>query len=494
MSYLSIDIGTTGGKVLLFSDDMVLLQTYQADYPTYQNGKPDQAEHDPEDWWKLAKDGVRHVMHAIGAEPVRAIGLSCMTPVMLALDASGHPLSRAWLWCDRRGGGMLPYIHDRIPAKRFVEICGSSLKEISFLAKLMYFKEKMPELYDETFAFLQANGYMIYKMCGRMVLDESHLSLLHLFEKKDCSFSTEILEALDIDRAKFPELCAMKQIVGTLSAAAAKELGLAAGIPIVAGGHDSALSAYVYALDTPGRACVDIGNAANLVMASASAVRCPAADIYIYPDGHKWLFQIYTATCGAAFRWFRNLFGQEEMRIAQAENVSEYDLLCHEARKTTVGANGLLFLPYLQGSQQCASVSGSWTNIRLSHTRSDFIRSLLEGCAMSVRYNKEEMEKDSGIRIEYLTACGGGSKNRFWLQIFADVLNLTIHVSRITEAACTGAAMLAYAAVNGNNRENSKQAEDVIVPNAEDVSRYNEIYERFSAVFNREISDCTANI
>jgi xylulokinase len=493
--YLSVDVGTTGGKVLLFSEDMELHQIFRRDYPTYRSDSGDQAEHDPEDWWKMCRAGIREVLAAerIGGESVAGIGLSCMTPIVLPVDRTGKALTRAWLWYDRRGASMLPEIHAAFQPGELQELCGSECKEISFLPKLLYLRKTQPEIYREADAFVQANGYLIRRLTGQRCLDTSHGELLHLVEAKSGQYSDRVFSALGLERAKFPDLIGSDRIAGRITPEAAKETGLATGTPVVSGGHDSALSAYAFGMDREGKACLDIGSAANLVMASGSTVACPAADAYRYPEKGKWLFQIYSATIGTSLRWFAQTFCQEELRVAKESGRSVYDILCEEAKQAPAGADGLLFYPCLQGAQQCSRLSGSFRGIRLPQGKECFIRALLEGCAMSVRYNKEQMEQASGIRISELTACGGGSKNDDWLQIFADIMGLPIRTYEITEAAATGAAMLAYAAVTGKNPLRNRRSERTIRPTESGMNHYETVYRRFKDGFEQQIREPEAD-
>lgn len=459
MNYIGIDIGTTGGKAAVFSEKMELLYVWRKDYPTHL-GEGGRAEQDPEDWWRMAADGIREALRETGVskEEIGGIGLSCMTPVLLPLDAKGNPLEWAWLWYDARGAAYLEKIREKLLTEEQIQIAGSACKEVSFLNKLLCFREEMPEKYRETAVFLQPSGYLAYRMTGQAGMDASHGELLFLVDKERGDYSPRVFDAFSLDREKFPGIHPVNRIVGTLTPEAARELGLLEGTPVLSGGHDSALSAYALGVCRPGDACLDIGNAANLAMCTEKSVYCPAGDAYRHPVDGKWLFQIYSATIGAAFRWFRDVFGKEEVRAAKERGISVYDLLCETAREASPGAGGLLFLPYLQGAQQSAEASGAFLNIRMTSGRAEFVRALLEGCAYSVRYNMEQMETASGLEIERITVCGGGSRNRFWLQIFADILQKPLDVSRMQEAAITGAAMLVKEAAKRQNTSSQEKA------------------------------------
>ncbi len=159
MKYIGIDIGTTGGKVAVFSENMEPLWVWRRDYPTYL-GEGGSAEQNPEDWWRVAADGVRTVLDSAGVskEEVGGVGLSCMTPVLLPLDAEGKPLERAWLWYDARGAACLKEIREKLPVEEQIRIAGSACKEVSFLNKLLFFRENMPEKYGKTAVFCSLPG------------------------------------------------------------------------------------------------------------------------------------------------------------------------------------------------------------------------------------------------------------------------------------------------------------------------------------------------
>lgn len=485
MKYLSIDIGTTGGKVALFSESMDLLACWRKDYPTYlaQNGVS--AEQEPADWWQIVKEGTGQVLRETGitGKEIGGIGLSCMTPVLLPVDKDGIPLCRAWVWYDRRAAGRTEEIYGKLAREEQIQITGSSCKEISFLNKLLYFRDEMPQLYKQTAAFLQADGYLVMRMTGRICLGSSHGELLMLTDRRDGRYSRRICEVFNLDKEKFPEIIQADEIVGGLTEEAAEILGLPAGLPVISGGHDSALSAYSMGISNPGEACLDIGNAANLVMCTKISVSCRASDTYRHPIRGKWLFQIHSATIGAALRWYKECFGMAEVQRAASKGTSAYDELCETAKKSSPGAGGLLFLPYLQGAQQAAGIKGAFLSISLKNEYADFIRALLEGCAYSIRYNMEEMEQAAGIRIEKLMVCGGGSRNPFWLQIFADILKKPLIISQIKEAALTGVAMLARNAVEETEQTNSEITQEYIVPDMDKSPIYDCQYKSFKEAF-----------
>ena len=129
---VSIDIGTTGGKAALFSEDLEMLAHSRRDYPTHLDDAGIRAEHDPEDWWRWMRESVPDLLAQTGARgsEIRAVGLSCMTPVLLPIDEGSEPLTWAQLWYDRRAAGMVPELNRLLGPGAFERITGSNLSSI----------------------------------------------------------------------------------------------------------------------------------------------------------------------------------------------------------------------------------------------------------------------------------------------------------------------------------------------------------------------------
>jgi xylulokinase len=113
----------------------------------------------------------------------------------------------------------------------------------------------------------------------------------------------------------------------------------------------------------------------------------------------------------------------------------------------------LLVLPYWTPSGTPyfdLQTPGAILGLRLSTTRGEILRALLEGVALEMRLNLEILH-ESGCEIRELRAIGGGANSEFWTQLKADVIGRPITTLKVKEAGCLGVAMLACAAVTGQS-------------------------------------------
>jgi xylulokinase len=204
-----------------------------------------------------------------------------------------------------------------------------------------------------------------------------------------------------------------------------------------------------------------------------------ANNIAVYPHVVPGLFVALTFnfTGGSALRWYRDQFGSEEIKKAEATGKDVYDLLISQASKKPTS---LLMLPHFTatGTPHFDTESkGALVGLRLSTTKGEIIRAILEGVTYEMALNVEVL-RGCGAEIQSFRAIGGGAKSPFWMQVKADLLGKPVHAMRVPEAVCLGAAMLAGTAtgVYRSAREASSicKVERTYHPHAERAKFYRE--------------------
>jgi xylulokinase len=477
---IGIDIGTTGCKVSLFSLKEKLLAHYKEDYPTYTTLE-NTSEQNALDWWRIASSGIRDVLHkeSISGSEIAAIGLSCMTPVLLPVDTMGNPLCNAHIWSDRRADNIVPELEQCYGKENFHKRTGNMLKAGYLLPKLYWQMINQKQIYDAAASYLQVDGYIALRLTGQRSMNKSHCELTGLNLLPSGSWLDEVVSLFKLDPHKLPEITETGSIIGYTLDGLEKECGLPAGIPVVSGGHDSALSSFALGISKPGDACLDIGNASNLVMCTDKTIRCKEADFYRHPIQGIWLFQIYSATTGGAFRWLRNIL---DMPVP---GTVDFSRLTKIAEAASPGCKELIFLPYFCGSQFADNSKAAWYGLMLDHGLNEMVRAVMEGCALSIRLNMETMEQASNVEIRTIIATGGGTIDEFWMQIHADILRRPLKVRSITNAAVFGAAMLARQTVFGIPYQPEFSDEKTFIPDR----TYQDIYNRNFRLYK----ECLAN-
>jgi xylulokinase len=216
---------------------------------------------------------------------------------------------------------------------------------------------------------------------------------------------------------------------------------------------------------------------------------------HVIPD--RWLLMGAMLAPGAAYQWFREQFCQYEKDMSKKLGIRAYELMDKEAEKSSPGANGLLFLPYLAGERSPIwdpYARGVYFGISLNTTRGDFIRAILEGTALGIRQNMDIVEKDLGFSIEAFHTVGGGAKSEIWSQIKADVTNKIVNTLNIKETAVLGAAMLGgiAAGVYTDYRDAVQQAAASPVqtyhPDARFYTLYARLFEEYKLLY-KDVKD-----
>ena len=150
----------------------------------------------------------------------------------------------------------------------------------------------------------------------------------------------------------------------------------------------------------------------------------------------KWAVMSCTLAAGQSLRWLRDTCCAGEVAEAAKQGVDPYELMTALAEKTPIGADGLLFLPYLMGERSPindTNARATFLGMSMDTTRSDMVQAVLEGVAFAIR-DSFEVAKSLGIQIQRSKVCGGGAKSPLWRQIFANVLNLPLDIPQTEEA------------------------------------------------------------
>src|ERR671922_194671 len=216
---------------------------------------------------------------------------------------------------------------------------------------------------------------------------------------------------------------------------------------VVVGGGDEMAATLGAGVFAPGEVCDGVGTAEPVCAASAEPREDPTMLVECHPhaDPDAWLLENPGFVSGGNLRWWRDQFAQVE-RDAEAVGLGDaYDFLSTEAGHVPPGAEGLVFLPCMQGAmapEWNGSARGVFYGLTLAHTRAHMTRAVLEGSAFGLRDILEAMTA-AGLDVRRLTIVGGGAKGALWRQIKADVTGLPVRVPVEVETTAAGAAVLA---------------------------------------------------
>jgi xylulokinase len=495
---LGIDIGTSGTKTLLCNDRGKILASATGEYPCH-HPKPLWSEQRPEDWWRATVDSVRKVLAKarVPGREVRGIGLSGQMHGAVLLDAAGKVLRPAILWNDQRTGAECAEITARVGAGRLISlVCNPALTGFT-APKLLWVRKHEPKVYDRARKLLLPKDYIRYRLSGLFATEVSDASGTLLLDVKNRRWSKPVLSALEIDAALLPECFESDEVTATLSASAAKELGLAPGTAIVGGGGDQAAGAVGNGIVRPGVISATLGTSGVVFAYSERVQTDPLGRVHTFCHAvrGKWHVMGVMLSAGGAFQWYRNQLAEAERAEARVTGADPYDILTREAAAAPAGSERLYFLPYLTGERTPHAdphAKGAWIGLTPRHTRAHLIRSVMEGVTYGMR-DSLEIIRGMKVPIGQVRVSGGGARSPFWRQMQADIYGRPVVTINAGEGPAFGVALLA--GVGTGAFKNVQEACDSTLrvvtttrPNAKAVRAYNDGYPLFGKLY-RSLKD-----
>ncbi len=498
---LGIDIGTSSAKAVLFDPESAqTLAVAGHEYPLHKPA-PDRAEQDPEDWWQATVAIVRRVTTQARRSDVAGISFSGQMHGTVLLDGAGRPLHPAIIWADQRSVAQVARLINTVGPERYAAIAGT-LPAVGFQGPtLAWLAEHEPALLGRTKQVILPKDYVRLRMTGHVATEVSDAASTGVFDIAHQSWAAEILAGAGLPERLFPPVLASTGVAGELLPQAAAELGLAAGIPVIAGCADQPAQAIGNGLIAPGLAAVTIGSGGQVFVPinpeerwspSASPIPSvpflptdPRLHVFNHAVPKVWYVLGAMLSAGLSLRWLRELTGLS----GQAE---AYPILSAEAAAVPPGADGLIFLPYLSGERtphMDPLARGAFIGLSSYHGRGHLARAVMEGVALAL-HQILGISLGLGGQVERVIAAGGGTESAVWRQILADVLGLPLQRSLLTEQASIGAALLA--GVGAGLYPNLAAACAGVVrygpltePDPARCERYHELYARFVALYPR---------
>lgn len=483
---IGLDVGTSGAKAILIADDGRVVASALAEYPL-STPRPLWSEQDPADWWRGSHAAIRQIVAESGVArgEIVAIGLTGQMHGAVFLDERDAVIRPAMLWNDGRTGPQCATITETVGAERLIRIAGNPALAGFQAPKVIWLRENEPEHYARVRRLLLPKDYIRLLLTGESASDASDAAGTLLLDLQRRDWSDDLLQALEIPRAWLPRVYEGPQITGQLRPEIAAELGLDAGLPVVAGGGDNAAAAVGTGIIRDGAISSSIGTS-GVLFAHSDAIRLdPQGRLHAFCHAVPGAYHLMAVTlsAGGAFQWLRN-----SLRALDAD--LGYDRLTALAAETPPGAEGLLFLPYLSGERtphRDPLARGAWVGLTLRHGLGHMARAVMEGVVFSLRDGLTIM-RELGLDIGEVRAIGGGARSPLWRQMQADMLGQPIVQMRAEEGPAFGAALLAgvgagvYPSVE-SAVDSAVATGPVTEPNAENARRYDELYAVYRALY-----------
>ena len=447
--FVGIDGGTESIRVGIFDREGTPVvfagEAYELKHP-----KSGWAEQDPDEWWGCLVKAMRRALDEGNVDPEEISGISvdATTCTVVALDRKDRILRPAIMWMDVRASDQ---------ALRVEETGDSALKYNGYGSvsaewmpcKALWLKENEPDVYEKSGRICEYLDWITHRLTGEWTASINTASFRWYYDRNEGGFPESLYTALELDDLleKFPQtVLDMGAVAGELKKEAAEELGLPAGIPVAEGGGDAFVAMVGLDVLTPGKTALIAGSSHVMVGQSAE------------PLYGKGFFGSYTdavvpgqytveggqTSTGSIVKWFKDHFAKEATEEAARRGVDVYQVLNEKAAKVSSGSEGLVVLDYWQGNRTPYTDSearGMIWGLTLHHGEEHVFRAILEGICYGTEHILRTM-RDNDFEPHMGVVCGGATKSELWMKLHADISNLPIHFTKVSEAPALGSAIL----------------------------------------------------
>lgn len=485
MSFVGIDAGTTGCKVLVFSENGTVLSQAYTEY-RIQRSQPGRAELDSSRVWEQIATCIQQAAAQVPPDdPPKAAAAVSMGEAVVPVTNNREILGPSLLNIDVRGNEYLSELEERLSSQELFSINGNTWGEQYGATKLMWLRDREPELYDRTDWFLNWSGFISFMLGADPFVDRTLANRSLLFDIHKQQWSEPLVNLCALDMTKLPPVAASGLHIGEVSQEASRLTGLPKGTAVVTGAHDQCASAVGCGVIKPGEAFYGLGTFPCIVpvfekLKHPEKLMSLGLNIEHHAAAGRFVSFLYHMG-GEIVRWYRDL-----------EPNRSISSILEEARK---GPSRLLMLPYLVPTGPpdfISDQSGLLLGMSVHTTRSDILKAVIEANAMALLEVFEKLP-EAGISVQSLRAAGGGSRSDITMQICSSILGKPLERPNVTEAGAMGAGLLSAAAAGifSSLEEAADQmlrVEQVFEPEEEDHRIYKDYFRQY-----KELKSLTAD-
>ncbi len=478
MLYIGIDLGTSSVKILLMEGDGTVKKIVSREYPL-SFPKPGWSEQNPSDWYTQTMDGLKELLQEADKSQVAGISFGGQMHGLVILDKEDNVIRPAILWNDGRTTEECDYLNHTIGTDKLSEYT-ANIAFAGFTApKLLWLSKHEPDNFAKIDKIMLPKDYLAYRLTGVHATDVSDASGMLLLDVKNRKWSQEMCDICHISIEQLPELFESYEVIGTLKADVAAEIGVSTQVKVAAGAGDNAAAAVATGTVGEGKCNISLGTSGTIFISSdkfrvddnnALHAFCGANGKY-----HLMGCMLSAASCN---KWWMD------------EIIGSKDYAKEQEQITKLGENHVFYLPYLMGERSPYNnpdARAAFIGMTMDTTRADMTQAVLEGVAFALR-DSFEIAKALGIPLERTKICGGGAKSPLWRTIVANVLGIPVDILETEEGPSLGGAMLAavacgeYASVE-EAASKIVHVIDTVEPTVELTEKYEQCYTKFTKIY-----------
>lgn len=504
---LTIDLGTSGPKAAVVSDDGSLVGAARASVRT-DFGPAGQAEQDAELVWRATLTAARDALAAAGTpSSIVAVVASAQYSSIVPVRQDCTPVAPMITWMDQRASPRrlkrlpgYPRLGNASPALiRSLRVHGlAPLESGMSLNHMRWFRFARPALYEQTASFLEPVDYLTARLTGRATANQCSSFMQMLADNRNVPSSGwhhELVKATMVDADKLPEWVPVGSVVANMLPPVADAIGLSPDTPVLSGINDTQAGGVAAGAFSGTHAGLAVGTSAVIVTHMAKKKVNPLRSLFTMPSplGEAHMLSAENGVAGVAVDHFLDNVVYADDPFATTEKVGDrYRAFNEVAATSRPGAGGVLFLPWLRGSlapKADGRMRGGFLNVGLETSRSDLARAVLEGVALNLRWLQGGVEQFVDRRISHYVFYGGGARSTLWSGVMADVLDKPVH--RLADpgfANSIGTAVFGFdrlGLVDASELTRHLAVSDVVEPDPANRSRYEDLAGIFADAFTR---------
>lgn len=449
---LTVDAGTGSVRAVIFDTNGKQVGCVQREWEHREDPRyPGSMDFDWDKNWELAAGCIRGVLAETGISPsaIAAVSTTCMREGVVLYDADGKEI---WACAnvDARAGdevGQLIRLNPQMEKDIYLQ--SGETYALGALPRLLWVKNKQPEIYEKIAKVGMFNDWLIYKMSGVLEVDPSNASTTGLLDLRKRDWDPEIPKRCGLRGDIFPAVRECGSVVAKVNALGARETGLAEGTPLVVGGGDAQLGSIGVGVVEPGQAAVFGGSFWQYEFNTANGQTDPGCRVRVncHAVPGVWQYEALAFKPGLAMRWFRDGFCQAEKAEGEKAGKDPYYLMDLEAAKIPAGCYGMMCaFSDVMNFISWKHASPTFTNFDFDpdkYNKYTFYRSIMENTALVTLGHMKLVHEATGNSPEFVVFAGGAAKSPLWCQIVSDVLGLPVRVPEVKEASALGGAILA---------------------------------------------------
>ncbi len=430
--YLGFDLGTSSMKAVVIDHSQNFCATAEVELTvSYTNGS--WSEQHPRQWEAALSQVCLKLATQVPIDQIQRIGLTGQMHGATCLDKRGQVLRSCILWNDGRAGDECDELN--AAGARFLDR-SSNIAVPGFTApKLMWLKAHEPRVFNEIATVLLPKDYLRFVLTGEFATDASDASGTLWLNPQSRQWDDGLIALSGANSDWLPDIFEGPEETGVVTARASKRFGLPC-VLVVAGGGDNACAALALGISDAGQSFISLGSSGVFFTVSEAHRACPEKTVHAFAHAlpNRWHQMTVTLSAASSLSWLSSIVGQ-----------SVEDLV-HSLSTSKKIETEVQFLPYLNGERSPhndRNVRGVFTNLSASTTTEDLCLAVMEGVSFSFCDGLEALEH-AGPKIHSALSIGGGARSKYWLQIFANALNVIIETSENSMVGPSlGAARLA---------------------------------------------------